>query len=229
MKVQDVQAALCGSSSDNLTAGSSLAGSNEEPVFNQLRALSVTIVGDAATVLMQRLRASIMTDLRLSLCCAKDVMDCTPGALLRNLAARFTELRRLRFVLLQFRTAGQLPTAADVLSLRALRSLHELRLHWRSVRGAPLTDKALLDMLQCMPNMRDLSLAFRSGPSSRVVPAIGTVCPLLEQLRLEIWLDMDSLNDYVAKTPCLRHLMMLHVGGLTEPASISTLVPLLFL
>jgi hypothetical protein len=225
--VHDAQAAVYGSSangSDTLTAAFSRVQLDAEPVFDQLRALLVTVGGAAATVLagVQRLHASMVAGLRLCLCCAGVAMSSSPEALLRTLAAHFTELRRLSFVLMHFRSAEQLPTAVDVLSLRALRSLRDLCLQRPFVRGAPLRDAALLDMLQCMPNMRDLPLIFRSGRSSRAVPAIGTVCPLLEQLQLEMPLDVDSFNDHAAKSPCLRHLVLLRVQGLTQVDSIST-------
>jgi hypothetical protein len=52
-----------------------------------------------------------------------------------------------------------------------------------------LTNDVLLGLLQCMPEMHVLSLKAQCNLSAAIVPAVGAVCPTLEQLWLPAELD----------------------------------------
>jgi hypothetical protein len=122
------------------------------------------------------MRAIIVSELHLCL-------QTTGGSRVLLLAlAPFTQLRRLSLELQQRDEREHEPSAADLLSLRALHSLRELRLGTYETSWMALTNEVLLALLQCMSMMRVLSVDVRTGLSSSVLPAIGALCRALEQL-----------------------------------------------
>jgi hypothetical protein len=80
-----------------------------------------------------------------------------------------------------------------------------------------LTDAVLLNLLQCMREMRMLSVNLMTRLTTGVVPAIGALCRVLEQLKLPVALNIDSFDDYAEQTPTLPNLTSL---AMSAPANV---------
>ncbi len=213
--MQAVLEAVNGSGANDVvvpTIGPSLTPFDSARIFNQLRHLTILIGAKAAVLLLQHLRATAVSDLRLDLT-YREVQDsrCT-GELFRVLA-RFAKLRYLTLMMPRLSSDEHLPRAADIRTLRALRYLRELRLGKPYVTYPELTEDVLLGLLECMPEIRVLSLEVCCELSGAVVPAIGALCPMLEQLKLPAQLDNNSFANYATKVPTLPNLTSLALGG----------------
>jgi hypothetical protein len=178
---------------------------NSAPIFRGLQELSFDIQHGAATLLLPHLRATIVTMLHFNVHNYREIGIRSTASLLRAVA-RFTQLRRL---MLRVWGPGQPPASAnEILVLRALRNLRELRLQ-DSSEWTALTDSVLLDLLRCMRDLSLLTLQPASGLSAGIVPAIGAVCPQLVHVELPTELDTDSFAAFAAQAPTLPNLRRL--------------------
>jgi hypothetical protein len=181
-------------------------------IFPNLRVLLITLPHPMVPLLLPHLRATIVTELRLFILESNEDSGAggSTAALLRSVG-RFTELCHLQ--LRMYDNNGNndaaMVSARDILVLRALSNLRELRLVnvWTEQ-----SDGVLLELLQGMPDITVLSLRPTSGLTAGIVPRIGVVCHKLEDLELETELDTGSLGAFAAQAPVLPNLARLLVA-----------------
>jgi hypothetical protein len=167
--------------------------------------------------------ASILTELQLTVLSnnARTNDNVGAAAVLLRAVARLTELRSLTLLLsLNGYPMPQQPkkTVASVTNMLALRSLRHLRVlnlrHWNVWET---NDRVLLKLLRAMPDLATLWVGGPGWLSAGVLPAVGVLCPILEDLELKAKLDIVSFAGYAQQAPLLPNLARLRVAEIPDP------------
>jgi hypothetical protein len=175
--------------------------------------LSLTAQLGGEIPLLSHLQAARVTQLHLTITAGiNDVLGTTTTGHILRAIARFTQLHSLRLQLAD--TAAELlpqPHRNDILELRALQHLRELRLLAAADVWLYLTDAVLLDLLRCMPVLEMLELLLGHMLSARVLPQVGAACRMLADVNIAAELDLCAFVGHEAQTPLLPRLQRLVV------------------